>query len=64
MTVVYLRNVGTEEDACWVVCAKGDAGAVEFSDTKPRSQPEPSANASGSYMGTGSAYWNKDLEGR
>ncbi len=30
MIVVYLRNVGTEEDQCWVVCAKGDPGAVEF----------------------------------
>lgn len=30
MTVVYLRDVGTDEDPCWIVCAKGDPGAVEF----------------------------------
>jgi len=30
MTIVYLRNVGTQEDECWVVCAKGDPGAVQF----------------------------------
>ena len=29
MTLIYLRNVGTEDD-CWVPCAKGDPGAVEF----------------------------------
>ncbi|MFA6180467.1 MAG: Lar family restriction alleviation protein [Candidatus Methylopumilus sp.] len=28
--IVYLRNVGTEDDECWVVCAKGDPGAVAF----------------------------------
>lgn len=27
---VWLRNVGDTDDECWVVCAKGDPGAVEF----------------------------------
>lgn len=35
MIVIYLRNVGTEEDMCWVVCAKGDPGAVEFEGFPP-----------------------------
>lgn len=31
MTVVYLRQVDAGTDnACWVVCAKGDPGAVAF----------------------------------
>jgi hypothetical protein len=31
MTTVYLREVDAGTDnACWVVCAKGDPGAVEF----------------------------------
>ena len=63
MIIVYLRNSGTEEDPCWMPCAKNDPGAVEFSATA-KSAPEPIGDASGSYMGTGSAYWNKDLEGR
>ncbi len=29
-TAVYLRDVGTAEDKCWVPCAKGDPGATEF----------------------------------
>jgi hypothetical protein len=28
--VAYLRDVGSDEDPCWVVCAKGDPGAVRF----------------------------------
>lgn len=28
--IVYLRDVGDAEDPCWVVCAKGDPGAVAF----------------------------------
>lgn len=63
MIVVYLRNVGTEEDPCWSPCAKSDPGAVEFSSSE-KPDPEPTGDASGSYMGSGSAYWNKDLEGR
>ena len=30
MTIVYLRNVGDDEDPCWVVCARFDEGAVAF----------------------------------
>ncbi len=37
MIVVYLRNVPSGEDDCWVVCAKGDPGAVAF--TAPFQQP-------------------------
>lgn len=29
-TRVYLRDVGSETDPCWVPCAKGDPGAVAF----------------------------------
>lgn len=36
MIIVYLRNVGDDEDPCWVVCAKGDSGALAF--TRPESQ--------------------------
>lgn len=28
--VVWLRNVGDDEDDCWIPCAKGDPGAVAF----------------------------------
>ena len=28
--VVYLKDVGTKKDPCWVPCAKGDKGAVAF----------------------------------
>jgi len=28
--IVWLRNVGDEDNDCWVVCAKGDPGAVSF----------------------------------
>lgn len=35
MIVVYLRDVGTEEDQCWIVCAKGDSGAVAFEGFPP-----------------------------
>lgn len=38
MIVVYLRNVGTEEDQCWVVCAKGDPGAVAFESSPESSE--------------------------
>jgi hypothetical protein len=34
-TIVYLRNVGTEDDECWVACANGDLGAVAFMRTSP-----------------------------
>ena len=27
---VYLKDVGKEDEPCWVPCAKGDPGAVEF----------------------------------
>lgn len=30
MTVVYLRNVGAQDEECWVPCARFDAGAFEF----------------------------------
>ena len=29
-TEVYLRDVGSRADPCWVVCAKGDPGAICF----------------------------------
>jgi hypothetical protein len=35
MIVVWLRNIGTEEDQCWVLCARGDPGAVEFQGFPP-----------------------------
>lgn len=28
---VWLRDAGSEEDECWIVCAKGDPGSVKFS---------------------------------
>lgn len=28
--VIYSRNVGTAEEPCWVMCAKGDPGATAF----------------------------------
>ena len=28
--VVYLKDVGTKAEPCWVPCAKGDKGAVAF----------------------------------
>lgn len=33
-SVVYLRDVGDHEDECWIPCAKGDPGAVEFTAVK------------------------------
>lgn len=30
MNTAYLKNVGDEDDACWVPCAKGDPGATHF----------------------------------
>jgi hypothetical protein len=30
MITVWLRDVGDDDNECWVVCAKGDPGAVEF----------------------------------
>jgi len=33
MPRVWLRDVGTTEDPCWVPCAKGDHGAVQFEPT-------------------------------
>ena len=30
MITVWLRNVGDDEDDCWVACAKGDPGATPF----------------------------------
>lgn len=35
MTTVYLRNVGSKEDECWVPCAKGDKGAIAFCPNAP-----------------------------
>ena len=63
MITVWLRltDAGTENE-CWVVCAKGDKDAIAFTPTSE--DHERSGDASGSYMGTGSAYWNRDLEGR
>ena len=39
MTIVYLRNVGSDEDECWVPCAKDDPGAVAFCPTSEVSRP-------------------------
>jgi len=39
MIVVYLRNVVTEVEQCWVVCAKGDPGAVAFEGFPASSVP-------------------------
>ena len=38
MTVQYLRDVGSDEDECWVPCSKTDPGAVRFvrEDELPR----------------------------
>ena len=33
--IVLLRNVGDDEDECWVPCAKGDPGAVQFVSAAP-----------------------------
>jgi hypothetical protein len=30
MITVWLRNVGDDEDDCWVACAKADQGATPF----------------------------------
>jgi hypothetical protein len=30
MIVQYLKNVGDDEEPCWVPCAKNDDGAVPF----------------------------------
>lgn len=43
--VVYLRDVGGyasdgQHDECWVVCSKGDPGAVEFMPSAEASAPE------------------------
>lgn len=35
MIVIYLRNVGGDAEECWVVCAKGDPGAVAFEGFPP-----------------------------
>jgi hypothetical protein len=32
-TVVWLRDVGSAEDECWVPCANGDPGAVSFTQS-------------------------------
>lgn len=39
MTTAWLLDVATAEDACWVVCAKGDPGAVQFTDDAANTLP-------------------------
>ena len=45
MIIVYLRNVGDDEDPCWVVCARFDEGAVAFCPTSQHPSQNSKAEA-------------------